>query len=393
MSEKQDSAPNTPQDIKISGRFDQYRSSYWAAAVAVLPIRYAARPFLSAFWDQHEPKNFLKKHSYSALAGVFMQGVAGFYAHRTLQDMKSICSEALACEFNKDPKDVTFTDFRNSKNTIVQQTVKNYISYNLRRFGVNTTFFLPFILQPFLKNNRLFQKMRAENGVDLGVAANAAYLFRDVIVRKITPFEEIQSLIDRKINQSDHFTDQIQATDLMDVYERHATEGYVKSFLSKRGTAEWPGVQELFERMSDLVNQTYKNTQPHEHADFGFPQFIYLVGNGLIEPDQMEKSRGFVELANKHGVGAVKEANKELQDGVPLNKVMQEYDIHPPHIETPISVEPDLVPTASLKPHFEVQPSGFSKHLKHAEKPDMSLAFQDKIRQQQVSAPAEGLAV
>lgn len=391
MTEQNDSSKKSTSDISITGRFDQYRSSYWAAAVAVLGVRYAPRPFLRKHWDAPESSH-IDKHKYAGLAGTFMQGVAGYYALRTWQDMKSIFSQTIAWELDKDPKDVTFSDFRNSKNSIVQQTTQNYMRYNLRRFAVNSTFFIPFILQPFFKNQPWFKAMHAETGVDFGMASNAAYLFSDVISRKITPFEEIQSLIDRKINQSDHYADQINAHDLVDVYERHAAGGSVSTFLKKRGTEEWPQVMQLFDRMAGLMNQTYRNEVPHEKADFGFPKFIYLVGNGMIQPDNIEQSLAYVEIANKHGTSALKKAVQEMKDGVPLDKVMEEYSVViPPLAKDDVVLE--NTPSSMLSSGISVQVSNNDNLQKFNAKDDMPLAFKDKIRHQQIASSSDRATV
>src|SRR5438045_322933 len=67
-----------PQNIPITGRFDQYRSSYWAAAIALLPIRYFIRPVAKKLWT--DKTGFLAKNLYSAAAGLFMEGVTYYFA-------------------------------------------------------------------------------------------------------------------------------------------------------------------------------------------------------------------------------------------------------------------------------------------------------------------------
>jgi hypothetical protein len=313
--------------IPISGRFDQYRSSYWSGAIAALGLRYLSRPFTRQHWTAENPSHF-DKHKYSGIAGAIMYGVTGYYASQTWNDMKSIFAQPLAWEFNKDEKDVTFADFQNSKNTMITRTLNNYKKYNMRRFAVQTAFFLPFLGYPLLKNMSWFKNMHAETGSDLGVAANAAYLFSDIMSRKITPFEELQTLIDHKVNHSDSFAEKILATDLLDVYERHMLVGNSnKSFEPKRGTPEWEESMKLFERMADLFNQTYKNEEKHEVADFGFPKFIYLMGNGMIDPNHLDRSLACVEVANQNpkGVKAAEAMLSEVSKGVPLEEAVSHY--------------------------------------------------------------------
>ncbi len=312
------------QHIPIIGRFDQYRSSYWAAAVAVLPIRYMLRPFFREKWENgNKTAASLAKHTYSALTGFFMEGVTAYYAYSTWKDMRSIFSQALAWEFDKDLKDISFSDFRNSKNTIVQQTIGNYTRYNLRRVGVNATFFLPFILKPFSRTHT----WHAETGVDMGVAANAAYLFTDVISRKSTPFEALQSTIDRKINHAESFADQIEPADLLNIYERHATNGTIGSFLGQRGTPKWDHSMALFTRMANLMNQTYHKILPKEQADFSIPKFIYLVGHNLIQPGKVEQAMAYIEVANRYGIPALKEVVTDMQSGKDMRQALQRYPV------------------------------------------------------------------
>jgi len=234
MAQIEDKEENPPvQSVPISGRFDQYRSSFWAAALAFLPIRYFPRPFLRGSW---ESENFYTKHVYSGIAGLFMEGVTGYFALQTRKDMYSIFSQALAWEFDKDPKDVSFSDLRNSKNTMVQQTVGNYISRNLKRIAVNSFFFLPYVFGPFFKKFNILKgkwhpdNWHPESGADLGLGANAAYLISDVLSRRQTPFESLQSIIDRKINHAESPGDEIEVTDLLDIYERNAARTTVSCF-------------------------------------------------------------------------------------------------------------------------------------------------------------------
>lgn len=374
-------------DIEITGRFDQYRSSYWAAAVAILGLRYTPRPFWRKHWDDPNASHF-DKHKYAGFAGLMMSAVTTFYALRTRDDMKSIFAEAAAWELGKDPKDVTFSDFSKSKNTIIQQTVQNYWKYNVRRFMVNSTFFMPFILQPIFKNQKWFQSMHAETGIDLGMGANAAYLFSDVMLRTITPFEEIQALIDRKINQSDHYADKFVSHDLLDLYERHAERGTVDSFLNKRGTEEWVTVERIFDRMADLINQTHKNVVPREYADFDFSKFIYLVGNGLIDPTHMDRSLAYIEIANRHEIGAVQKAAAQINKGVPLSKILEEYEITIPG--EPAQAK-EAAPTTIVSP-VSVQSPSLDNHLRMGDRTNMGLAFQEKLDQQN-RLPAEGISL
>lgn len=369
-----------PGDIPITGRFDQYRSSFWAAALAGISIRYFPRPLLRGSWEK---PSTLQRHAYSSIAGLFMEGVTGYYASQTWKDMKSIFSQSLAWELDKNPEDLTYADFKKSKNTIIKQTVDNYSKYNMRRALVQSVFFLPLLISPFVKNMPKMQwTQHPETGVDLGVAANAAYLLHDVVDRRITPFEELQALIDKKINQSDHFADKITVNDLFDIYERHAAEGPVHSFLYQRGTDKWQQSMQVFERMADLINQTHKNVVPHEEASFGFPKFIYLMGNGYIDPYKIEQSLMMVEIANKYDVGAVKRASYELKHGATIEEVMNEFHISPKNIADVQENAGDRqaeIPSPLMVSAPEISASAQNNFKQLKDKDKSGMLFQDKV--------------
>lgn len=372
--DKNETSTDTPslQKVKISGRFDQYRSSYWAALVPLLSARYIFRPFDRKHWDDpkpgEKPPTHFQKHRYSGIVGLFMSGITSFYAYRTYKDMKSIFREPLAWEFNKDPEDITLADFHRSKNTIVKQTVGNYVKYNLRRFGVNTVFFLPFAFKGFFKKHDL----HPETGVDIGIGANALYLFTDVLSRKMTPFEELQSLIDRKVNHAERYGDQVTAADLLDVYERHAPRGPIDSFLTYRGKPEWDKAMRIFERMADLMNQTYHNTIPHEKADFGFPKFVYLVGNDMIDPDHIDLSMAGIEIANRDGIPTAIRFADDVKHGAKFEQLAQKYHFDP----------------QSIRSHSE--PSEPAPRQTRLAPPPASLAEREQLRKLQSPSPQLG---
>ena len=322
MTGTQEQNNSAPAHTKVTGRFDQYRSPYWAAVVAALPLRYGLRVFERNKWDNPKVSHFAK-HKYAAMAGTLMYGVTGFYAWRTWKDMRNIFSETLAEEFNKNPQDVGFGDFWRSNNTIIQQTVRNYVKYNVRRALVNVAFFAPFIAKPIFKK----YNFHAETGVDLGVFANSAYLVSDVMTRRITPFESLQELIDLKINHANNISDKITAEDLLDVYENNVVQTHATgSFAKLRGTPQWEATK-LFDRMADLMNQTYKNSVRREESNFTLPKLVSLIGLNLIDPDHLNRSMAYVEIANKYGVPDVRKTAARIQNGAALEDAIRDYKI------------------------------------------------------------------
>jgi hypothetical protein len=368
MKDKDQQHEAKPQHTNISGRFDQYRSSFWAAAVAVLSVRYALKPFARNHWETG--KNFLAKHSYAAWTGGIMYATVGFYAWRTWKDMRNIFAEALAWEFDKSPDKVTFSDFQHSKNFIIRDTMKRYIKYNLRRALVNATFFMPFILKPLAEK----YNWHGEAGVDAGMAANGVYLFSDVMSRRITPFEALQSTIDRKVNHVSSASDEITANDLLNIYE-HAAEGTPHLFSLQRGTPRWEQSVKLFDRMAKLMNQTYHNEVQNEVANFTFPKLIYLIGNGLIDPDHQNRTRAYVEVANRYqGMKEVKEMQRSLREGQPVNILLQGYGVAPlPNLEEAAHV-------AAVSTPARPGPAYLAKQLRQKSNDDMSIAEREKSR-------------
>ncbi len=314
-----------PPDIPIHGRFDKYRSPYWSGVVAALGARYAPRPFWRKNFDSQENSGIshFDKHKYAAFAGTMLTGVASLYAVQTYKDIKSILSEVVGWEFKKPAEDVNIFDLFKSKNSVVKQTMSNFVHFNARRFGINAVYFVPFIFPKTFKKYNL----NGETGVDWGVAANAGYLFHDIIRRKMTPFEELQTLIDNKINHASHYADTFVATDLVDIYERHAEHDKNKSFMEQRGTPEWDKSMAVFSRMADLMNQSYQNSVPHEHAQFGFSKFTHILGTHKIDPDHIERAAAYVEIANRYGVDEVDKAEKMFERGATVDQVMQDYPL------------------------------------------------------------------
>ncbi|MDX2073488.1 MAG: hypothetical protein SFX19_03875 [Alphaproteobacteria bacterium] len=328
-----------PDDIAIQSSntiplrpLDQFRSSYWSGAVAALGLRYLPKIFSRNFFKTQADVSYNQQHAYSAVTGSILMGMTGFYANKTYSDIKAIFSEAVGWEMGKDPENIGFMDLWNSKNSMVQQTMRNYVWFNLRRVGVNMAFFLPF-MPGFKQGVEGLEKgfstkiNDGELGVDLGVSANAAYLLSDVLNRKQTPFEALQSLINAKINHLEHFSDRFVGTDLLNIYERHAVHDKNESFLSLRGTEKWDEAMELFDRMAELLNEKYRNEVPHEEARFGFSKFIHLLGTQKIDPDHIKLSRIYVEIANQYGVKEVDIAAEQIAQGKSLEKVMARYPL------------------------------------------------------------------
>jgi len=322
---------------EIKGRFNQYTSGYWALALPALAARYIGRYIGQLFeFDSIEKYPGLKRF-YPIAVGGWMAYITGLYASRTYADMKRVFSETLAYEFDKKPEDVGIRDFFNSKNAIVHTTLWNSLKYNSRRAAVASSFFA--FLLPWK-----FRTTKADS-VDLGVGVAGAYLVTDVLSRKVTFFEALQSFIDNKINHVESVGHVIADTDLMNLYAIHARDNPPDHLVSgKMDTVGWHNDKIIFSRMADLMNQTYGNTPNKEQAKFTVPMLIYLLGNNLITRENKAHSLAYIEIANRYGIPEVKKAADVIKNGVPLEQVIVRYAIQLP----PISGAGEIIAAQSI---------------------------------------------
>jgi len=342
------SAANKFPHTEIRGRYDKYRSAYWGAAIATLGMRYAMRPFSRQWWEPENKSgavynykdNVLKKYLYGGVAGLLMYAITILYARSTLKDIRSIFSETMAWETGKKAEDISFKDLWQSKNDIIHRTMRNYLKYNFRRSFVNIFFFVPFFpgVANFFKS-KLGYSLHAESGGDWGVGANSAYLFSDVIYREETFFEGLQRFIDQKINHTDKTGDVVTTADLISLYDRHAKDKNPNyTFSGRMDTQRWKNDQRLFGRIAELMNQTYNNEPNHEQANFTVPKLIYLLGNGLIDPEHMERSLAYIETAGHNpGMDEVKQMAKALGSGMSLEEASQRGISSPAQKDVPLA--------------------------------------------------------
>lgn len=264
-------------------------------------------------------------------------GVGSFWMaytirQRVLTDMKSIYSEAVAYELNKDPSQITEQDIFDSKNTIVHSTVQNFNTKQNQRFGIS---FLP-----FLKN---VPAIRASQFGDLAIGAWGLLWAFDVWGREPTMLEMLSDFVNDRLNLKFGFGDKIKPTDIINIYQQYALKFYPeKSFRSliSRDPVEqqlWAANETVFSRIAELMNDSYnyKHTAvldpmtgaPIASADFTLPKFIYLLGHDLINTREPEWTKAYIEIANKYGMEAVKETAKAQKSGKPLGDVLAKYPV------------------------------------------------------------------
>ncbi len=308
---------------KVTGRFNQYTSGYWALALPALSARYVGR-YALGLWNgakETAKENEFTKKAYAGLVGSWMGFIMLLYAKRTWVDMKAMFSETLAYEFNKKPEEVGIRDFFKSDNAIVHRTLWNYIKRNAMRGGVSASFFARFVPWKRAQNPNA-------DSVDLGVGAAGTYLVSDVIARKETFFERLQSFVDQKINHTDRIGEVITAADLVSLYSIHARDNDPKNVRTVRmDSPAWRNDQILFGRMAELMNQTYGNQSATETAKFTIPKLLYLLGHDLIQPQNMEQSLTYIEIANRYGMDAVKQVAKASKGGIELQSAAAQYPV------------------------------------------------------------------
>lgn len=249
------------------------------------------------------------------------------------KEMTSVYSEAVGYELGKDPSKISFEDIRNSDNKIVQSTVQNYDWYQRARFGIS--------LLPFLKNFRPLRFMRFG---DFTVGAWGGLWAYDVWGREPTMLETFHNFIKDRLNPLYGIGDKIRSSDILNMYQQYVFKFHPDRSFRTVGLADadethlWARSEKIFVRVADLMNASYnfKHTAvtdpetglPKAQAHFALPEFIYLLGHDMINVRQPEWSMLFVEVANRYGMDAVKEAHQAKRTGMDLSEVLKKYPVN-----------------------------------------------------------------
>ena len=370
------------QKIPIYGKANDFIASFLRVALPGLGLRYGARqaqnidppPFLKeAFATLKESDNpvvsfcakGLSGYAYQMAAGTIMGGITLNFASKVYSDMHSIYKDAVAWEKNKDVKDVNIVDIFTSKNTLVQSTVKDFVSFNLRRLAVDSVFFIPWktainaIAKPFGDYQPIRDDAKIDS-VDMGVFAFNAYFVADTGRRKRS-FEEFQDIIDHKINHNSSAVDAVITTNDVSVIFRNHKAYVDKSYKQPPlASQEWHSDKEIIARTADLLNQTYHNTPAKEEANLTIGKLIYLIGECLL--DKPETAKGYLELANRSkDMTEVKQAKQLIDKGAAPEAVFANYGIditqrtpeQVPEIPGTRSYTQDIKP--QQRPHIQEQ--------------------------------------
>ncbi len=268
--------------------------------------------------------------TYAGAIGVGSGWLSYRYSRMVKSDIQNIFSEAVAYEKDKPVSAITFDDIKESDNHIVQRTVENHRSKLRSRLGTDAMFFGAAVL-------------RSAHITDFLLGIKGLQIFSDTWKRKTTMFEDLITFINNKINPRNGLGQAITVGEIFDLYQ-HYSEMFAptKMFhnVLERSTEEgarWAQSQPIFQRITELMNLTYayKHSSVIDpttgravpQADFALPKFIYLLGHDLIDVNQPQQTLVTIEIANRFGIGAVKEMQVMLKNGGTLEDIVQRFPV------------------------------------------------------------------
>jgi hypothetical protein len=288
-----------------------------------------------------ESRGRIKSKMSGALFEIYydtMLGVGSMFYTRAMQqgvrkDITNIYSEAVALEQNKVPSEIGEQDIAESSNEIIQSTTKNHQRKRAIRYGISA---LPFL--------RWAPPLRAVQWGEFAIGGWGGLWAADVWGRNPTMLENFRSFVNNKLNPLYGIGDTIKPSEIVDLYQQYAFRFQPDiafkaiSINDEDANRMWAQSEKLFNRISDLMNESYnfkhrtildpETNTPQITADFTLPKFIYLMGHGLVNARKPEWSMAFVELANKFpDMDAVKDASKAMRNNVSLSEIVEKYGI------------------------------------------------------------------
>lgn len=251
------------------------------------------------------------------------------YSNMVYRDIRNLFSEAVGDELGKPHDQVKFDDLRHSKNRIVQKTLDNYRGKMWGRLAIDFLFF-PAAL------------MRSTHLGDLVLGLKGVQALLDTWKRKTTLFEDLVTFVNNKIQPRNGLGQPITQGEVFDLYQHYTEQFHPEKMFrnvidnSPQESATWALSQPVFARIAELMNLSYayKHTtsfdadgQAVKQADFALPKFIYLLGHDLIQPRHPERTLTLVEIANAHGIPALKDAVAQLEAGATVEQITQKYGV------------------------------------------------------------------
>ena len=257
------------------------------------------------------------------------------YTSLVLKDIKTLFSETVGMEISKAPEDVSYADINRSDNLIIKRTLDNYKRKCWERYGADALFFV----RPLFY---LFKAPFTPPVGDMMIGVKAAQALGDTWKRKTTLFEDLVTFVNNKINPRNGLGQPISQGEIFDLYQHYADSFYPEKMFQNVLTHDsadserWNKSQPIFQRLTELMNQTYAykhsatstDAAPYAGgANFALPKLIHLLGNNYIDPDKPAQTLTAIEVANTHGIPALKQMQSLLAQGQTLEQVQQHYHV------------------------------------------------------------------
>ena len=314
-------------------------------------------------WADKSDPNLAREHvsgrAQNVTFGLGSLALTLTYSNMVYRDIFNLFSETVAFESGKDPAKITFKDIRHSDNRIVSKTVENWYWKSGSRAALDLLFFLP-------------KAVKWQFWGDMVLGAKGMQLFTETWKREPTLFEHVAALVNSKINPKNGLGQPINVGEVFDLYQHYHfqfdPQNAFRNVLDNNTNEAriWAGGKPVFDRITELLNLTYsykhattidKNTNmPVRDANFAMPKFLYLLGHDLIDPAKPAQTLMYIEIANSHGMEAVKQARTAMQSGASINDITSRYPVtidvtHKPKKElAPISTKVGTRPIADEAP-------------------------------------------
>lgn len=272
----------------------------------------------------------LEAAAYSASIGIGSGALTWQYGKMVKTDIVNMFRESVAEEKGIPQQQVTFDDISRSDNIIIRRTVENYHSKLHERLLTDGLF----LLGAPLKSGHI---------TDLFLGVKGIQIFADTWKRKTTMFEDLVSFVNNKINPRNGLGQPVSIGEVFDLYQHYA-EAFQpeKAFTqvmngSSTDVERWRQGRPVFQRITELMNQTYAYKQPFAPmgdagtppavAHFALPQLIYLLGHRAIDPDKPSETLTAIEVVNRHGIPAAKAMHDMLARGQSLAQVQAHFGV------------------------------------------------------------------
>lgn len=271
-----------------------------------------------------------------AIVGVLSGTVTTYHMMRTWKDIKSVYSEAVGLELDKNPHQIGLRDLRKSENVLVRNAITRFGWFNTLRYATDLVFFTS------LARKEVFgREIPADGtGIDMGMFAKGSLLGFD-IVRQPSFFEVLQRLVGSKFGTSGLGND-VTPHELKELYNAYAKKYAPGSLIKATDVELWNNNEAMFKRIAYLINHSYRERRvPFDSSDprvpgrlviqkqenFRLPMLLHMMGHGYISLDKTDLTRTYVEIANLHGVKALKQARGMWERGQPLSVIQEQYGV------------------------------------------------------------------